>query len=529
VSHTYDVVVVGSGFGGSVVASRLAEAGRSVCLLERGRRWDAGEFPRTFGSTQAAVWDEQQSYGFLDYRVFSRIDVVQGSGVGGGSLHYFNVQLRAPAAVFSRFPWPEPLSREMLDRYYELAESVIESGPLQPPAGKAIPSRTEAFLRAARGAGYQAQLVPIAIHTGPTRSHPVSGMVQQPCDYTADCLLGCRPRAKNSLDVTYLPLGERHGLEIRPLHLADRIDPAANGYTVTAKALDPAQPGRWDVVHVTGQVVVIAAGTIGSAELLLRSRDVYRSLPQLPSALGRRFSPNGDMLFAGTEHSEQFVDPSEGPSITAGAFIQSSSSPHLIQLQDLGYPPALTALFDGTLPTAGRIRSLGRAVTGYVHAARRGGPFPAGQLFGGSLVPRFLPYLGMGTDAADGAFRIDASGRLELDWDPRASLGMYREMTQGMRRFSAALGGKFVPSLPWRWPLRRLLTAHPLGGCCMSDSPDTGVVDHRGEVWGHPGLFVADGSIMPGPLAVNPSLSIAALAERISQWLVHGREAAIPV
>ncbi len=95
-----------------------------------------------------------------------------------------------------------------------------------------------------------------------------------------------------------------------------------------------------------------------------------------------------------------------------------------------------------------------------------------------------------------------------------------------MKGLSRALGGDFLRSPPWHPPFRRLLTAHPLGGCVMSDSPANGVVDHRGEVWDHPGLFVADGSVIPGPLAVNPSLTIAALAERTAHWMVHGREAA---
>jgi len=101
---------------------------------------------------------------------------------------------------------------------------------------------------------------------------------------------------------------------------------------------------------------------------------------------------------------------------------------------------------------------------------------------------------------------------------------MYGEMEDAMRRMSQALNGRFVRSLPWRWPLRRVLTAHPLGGCAMSDRPSTGVVNDRGEVWGHPGLFVTDGSIIPGPLAVNPSLTIAALSERVAQWMIAGQE-----
>ena len=96
-----------------------------------------------------------------------------------------------------------------------------------------------------------------------------------------------------------------------------------------------------------------------------------------------------------------------------------------------------------------------------------------------------------------------------------------------MRRMSRHLGGRYVRSVLWRRPFRRLMTAHPLGGCVMSDSPERGVVNDRGEVWGHPGLYVADGAVIPGPLAVNPSLTIAAVAERIAYLLVHGREASV--
>lgn len=516
--------MVGSGFGGAVVAARLAQAGRSVCVLERGRRWSPAEYPRTFSQAAAAVWDETGSYGFLDYRVFARMDVIQGCGVGGGSLHYFNVQLRALDVIFERPEWPAAITRRGLDPYYERAEAVMTPAPLEPPAGERLPPRTEAFLAAARSAGYDPSLVPIAIHTGDTRRHPISGLVQAPCTYTADCMLGCRPRSKNSLDMTYLPMGEQHGLEIRPLHTVDGIEPDGDGYVVTARRLDPERPGQSEPCRVAGRTVILSAGALGSTELLLRARDLTRTLPRLPRGVGRRFSANGDMLFAGTKGADRLVDSSHGPSITAGAFVQSPGSAHLIQLQDLGYPPALTSLFDGTLPLPSRVRSLTHAATGYVRAARDGASFPARSLFDGSFVPRFLPYLGMGTDAGDGRMRLDARGHLRLDWDPAASRGMFHEMEDAMRRLSGALGGTYVMSMPWRWPLRRLLTAHPLGGAIMSDSPSTGVVNDRGEVWGHPGLFVSDGSVIPGPLAVNPSLTIAALAERTAQWMISGQE-----
>jgi cholesterol oxidase len=525
----YDVVVVGSGFGGAVVAARLARAGRSVCVLERGRRWEPGDYPRTFGQSAAALWDERGSYGFLEYRVFSKIDVIQGVGVGGGSLHYFNVQLRAPASIFERPEWPASVTRPVLDRYYERAEAVMTPAPLIPPPGERLPPRTHAFLQAAQSAGFQADLVPIAVHTGPARAHHESGLVQQPCAYTADCLLGCRTRSKNSLDVTYLPMGERDGLEIRPLHVVERLEPLGGGdpggYRVRGRVIDPQRPGWSEPFRVDTATVVLAAGVLGTVELLLRARDLDRTLPGLPPGLGRRFSGNGDMLFAGTRDTDMVVDPSHGPSITAGAFVQPPGSRHLVQIQDLGYPPALLSLFDGTIPSRARLRSVAHAAAGYVRAARGARSFPARSLFGGSAVPRFLPYLGLGTDAADGRLRLDRHGWLRIDWDPAASLEMYDQMEEAMRTLSRALGGRYVRSAPWRAPLRRLLTAHPLGGAVMGESPSSSVVDDRGQVWGHPGLYVADASIIPGPLAVNPSLTIAALAERVAQWMVHGREA----
>jgi len=509
-----------------VVGARLAQGGRSVCVLERGRRWEPHEFPRTFGASAGAVWDEGRTHGLLDYRVFGRIDVLQGSGVGGGSLCYFNVALRAPAAVLERPGWPAALRGGALAPYYERVEAVIAPAPLRPPPGYPVPARTTAFLHAARQAGYDAELLPLALHTGASRAHPASGVVQGPCTFTSDCLLGCRPRSKHSLDVTYLPLGERAGLEVRPLHVVDHLARAGDRWRVRARVLDPDDPASpSDRVELTADQVVVAAGSVGSTELLLRCRDVHATLPRLPSPLGHRFSANGDMLFAGTKDAGVVVDPTTGPSITAGAFVQRPGSPHLVQLQDLGYPAALTGLFDGALPVRRRLAALGATVTGYARAAAGGRPFAAGPVFAGTPVPRFLPYLGMGTDAGNGRYRLDGAGQLRLDWDPAASAGMYAEMEEAMGRLSDALGGAYVRSLPWRRPLRRLLTAHPLGGCVMGDDPVTSVVDHRGEVWGHPGLFVCDGAVVPGPLAVNPSLTIAALAERTAQWMLHGREA----
>jgi cholesterol oxidase len=129
----------------------------------------------------------------------------------------------------------------------------------------------------------------------------------------------------------------------------------------------------------------------------------------------------------------------------------------------------------------------------------------------------------MGTDAGDGRMFLE-DGELDLAWSHAQSRAMFREMEDSMRKLAEAAGGTWSPSLLWRWPTRKLLTAHPLGGCVMGDAPATSVVNHACEVWNYPGLYVTDGAAIPSALAVNPSLTIAAVAERSAFWMLHGRE-----
>jgi cholesterol oxidase len=531
----YDVVVIGSGFGGAVTAARLAQAGRSVCILERGRRWDRSEFPRSIGQVKNAMWRDNESYGFIEYKVFARMDVIQGAAVGGGSLHYFNVHLRTPRDILERPEWPARVKRDTLEPYYDLAHDMLDSHPLEArPPRYPLPKKTEAFAAAAAAMGRTAERVPIAIHTGPAGPNRHSGVFQEPCNYSGDCLLGCRTQSKNTLDLTYIPMAEnRYGLEVFPLHSVDCIAPAASGYRVDFTRLDPGQPGRGEPGSVLGTQVIVSGGALGSTQLLLKCRDVHKTLPGLPASLGKRFSGNGDMLFSGALGTRSVVEPGDGPSITIGADFSRKGSKHRIYIEDLGFPNPFLWLLEGTLPSSSRSWGLVRAAGSYLGAAlgkhqkdqsRIG--FEADNLFAGHRTEHFLPFLGMGSDAADGVLKLDGRGDIDLDWNPAASMEMFREMEEGFKELCTGLGGDYLRSLLWQWPMRRLLTAHPLGGCAMSDSPDAGVVNDRGEVWGHPGLYVADGAIIPGALTVNPSMTITALAERVAYWMIHDKELA---
>jgi cholesterol oxidase len=295
--------------------------------------------------------------------------------------------------------------------------------------------------------------------------------------------------------------------------------------------LDPDRPGSGEPGSVVARQVVVSAGPLGSTQLLLKCRDRHKTLPKLPQGLGRRFSGNGDMLFAGTLDADRPIEPGEGPNITIGADFSRKGSKHSIFIEDLGFPNAFLWLLEGTLPSTSRSAGLVHAFGSYLGAklnlrwkAQSRIVFESSNLFAGNLTEHFLPYLGMGTDAGDGVLSLDAGGGIDLDWNPAASMEMFLEMEEGFRELSRGLGGRYLRSLLWDWPARRLLTAHPLGGCVMSDKAQDGVVNDRGEVWGHPGLFVVDGSIIPGPLTVNPSMTITALAERAAYWMIHGTE-----
>jgi cholesterol oxidase len=529
---SYDVVVVGSGFGGAVTALRLSQAGRRVLVLEQGRRWNKDEFPRTVGQSGRAFWQPGTSQGFLEYRAFRNMDVIQGVGVGGGSLHYFNVNTRASARVLDR--WAPPLSRNCLEPYYDRALQVLGSKPLQAPMGRDTPARTLTFCEAVAKSGLgEARLLDIAVHTGPETTN-AAGVKQEPCNYCGNCMLGCQVHAKSTLDLNYLGLAERmHGAAVWPLCKAELIrtaDDKGAGYYVDFTRLDAAVPEADQHGSVYGRQVVVAAGALGSTELLLRSARSKRTLPKISAALGRGFSGNGDMLFAGAINTPMPVDPANGPSITA--IVDCSTEDHAISIEDLGLPDPMLWFAEASLPPGrrrllGYLRLVGRYVASSLGLAPRGSRVSdeIGRLLRGGRTVHFLPFLGMGSDAADGRLFLSEDA-LDLDWSHGASQPMFDAMEKAMQRIALATGGEWSRSFLWRWPVRKLLTAHPLGGCTIGDNPDTSVVNHACEVWSYPDLFVVDGAAIPSALAVNPSLTIAAVAERAAFWMLHGRDLA---
>jgi cholesterol oxidase len=519
VKNLYDVVVIGSGFGGAITACRLAQGGRSVCMLERGKKWDKHDFPRTLGQMAHAFWNHRD-FGLLDYRVFRNIDVIQAAGVGGGSLVYFNVHKRAKPEIFEQRRWPQNIKRHTLDDFYDRAKEVLEARPLTPPAGLQLPGRTQALLDAARASGREPELLDICVYTGPDRLNPYSGVPQQACMYCGNCMLGCHVHAKNTLDLNYLALAEKAGAEIYPLHEAISIEPMPDeGYKVGFKRFE-FSPDGFETGTVIGHSVIVAAGSLGSTELLLRCRDVFHSLTNISPILGQGFSGNGDALIPTTRNLPREIDAARGPSITAG--VDCSTTSNKIYIQDLGIPDPFFWYLQAALPVPAKLHSLWLVMKEYVLQMFGRGKHPLKvefeRLFEGGVI-RALPYLGMGTDDANGRMRL-VDGAIDILWNRRSSRGMFAEMESALKELSRAIRGEYQASPLRNWPMRKLLTAHPLGGCAMSDRKEDGVVDEFGQVWNYPGLYVSDGSIIPTALGINPSATISALAERIANHML---------
>jgi cholesterol oxidase len=523
-SEKFDAIVVGSGFGGSISACRLAEKGAKVLVLERGRRWTPDAYPRKAGDAWTYdVRRPEKRNGWLDLRFFKKMIVAQAAGVGGGSLAYSSVAVEAHASCFER-GWPPEITYAGLKPHYDTVARVMNLQTL--PDGQ-LTERLKLAREAAEKLGHRDRFAkaPLAVSFSPEwhyglddafdhrHSRPfvnAQGQRQGTCVHLGHCDIGCEVRAKNGLDLTYLPVAEKHGCDVRPLHVVRGIEPADGGYRVEFDRLAGQTRVRGDA---RADRVFLAAGSLGSTELLLRARDEHRTLPNLSRMLGRGWSPNANVLSMALYAGER-VRQSVGPTITSLIdFMDGAAAGERFVVEDDGYPNLLLSALRASVGD-GAAGALGRSLREYLEQRPA-----ADDPLGGAMV-----WLGAGVDAADGELRLGRDWRrpfrrtLDLDWNPERSRGVIDAILTLHRRMSEATGGRPGSDLGWRL-FRSLLTLHPLGGCRMAATPESGVVDQRGQVFGYPNLFVVDGAIVPSAIGRNPSHTIAALAEHIAAHL----------
>ncbi|MBW9121444.1 GMC family oxidoreductase [Microbacterium trichothecenolyticum] len=485
-----DAIVIGSGFGGAVAAARLAQAGRSVLVLERGRRFRPADFPRAPRLADGWLWNLGR--GMYDVRWLDRMLSIQAAGWGGGSLVYANVFARPSAEVFADPRWT--VGRADLDPYYDLAAHMLDVAPVaaDPTTGR-VPERATTMEAVAARMGRPGGTIRpnLAVRFEEDPDAVVTnryGVKQRGCSFCGECVIGCRRGAKNSLDQTYLALAEQHGAHARTGAEVDRVEPDGQSYRVHWK--DHTTASRH---HRTARMLVLAAGAIGTTELLLRQRDVLRTLPALSLRLGEGFSGNGDAptLLRRPQHAAA----RRGPTITTTTVldVEEDRAPVWFQVQDGAIPEPLTALMSGVL-----------------HDIL---PFPRLHPRESDRRRETIALLLMGRDSATGRLSLDRQHQATVAWDARANRRLTRAQARVGKVAHRHLGGRAYASPTWSL-LRTPITVHPLGGAPRGADEHDGVIDQYGRVHGYPGMLILDGAAVPTATGANPSATILALAER---------------
>jgi choline dehydrogenase-like flavoprotein len=507
-----DVLVIGSGFGGAITAYHLAAGGAKVTVLERGPWLEAEDFDHDFklGSSSTRIFD---------FTVGDGMSVLSGNCVGGGSVVYFATMPRAPRHTFERHGsigkrmWPAAISRDSLEPWYDRIEEAL---PVTKQEWDTVPFAGGLWAAACSNAGHTCNPVPAAVDKELCTN----------CDWM---MSGCKFDAKRSLLLNYLPAAIAHGAEVRQLHEVQKITPTGDGgYRVHYNTLDDVD---YRIVEgggtIDAKIVVLAAGTAATPVILQRSEP---ALGTMPDAVGKYFSGNGERLntailnedrvreVLGLSRSEAVAFEAgqigKGPVAACWDWLDGTLPEYdRFSLEQLYFPPGLGTIL-AQAPGAVGPSWFGREKKAILRRWKSwltiftmseddnegvfGPPPPTGnstrvsqQMFGlGAL--RYRPT----ANTLHGWERSDAEVRNILERDGLAKV------------------------MPWTNDVVGAYTVHPLSSCRIGDDPETSALSDDHELRGHPGIFVTDGSAVPGALNVNPAMTIAALAERAIPGIV---------
>jgi cholesterol oxidase len=525
----YDVLVIGSGFGGSVTALRLTEKGYRVGVLEAGARFDDSTYPSNSWDVKKFLFlPEAGCYGIQRIDMVKDCMIVAGAGVGGGSLVYANTLYEPLDAFYTDPQWAHICDwRAELAPYYDQAKRMlgVVENPLHTPSDDIMQQVAEEM-----GVGHTFTPTPVGVFFGGSGQAPGetvadpffggAGPERTACIGCGECMTGCRHNAKNTLVKNYLYLAEQQGARVHPLTTVTRVRPLDDGgYRVDARWTKAKLSRRTATKTFTAEHVVFSAASLGTQRLLHRLK-VEGDLPRLSDRLGHLTRTNSESIL-GAIAPDLSVDYSQGIAITSSFHPDDHTHIEPVRYGKGSNFMSLmqTVLTDGDGPQP-RWRTWLREMWAqkrevrnlydFRHWSERTVIALVMQSLDNSITtfPKKTP-LGWVMSSRQG------HGKPNPTWIPAAN--------DAVRRMARIMGGTEGGSIGE--PFNRPLTAHFIGGCAIGDSPDTGVVDPYQRVYGYPGLHVVDGSAVSANLGVNPSLTITAQAERAMAYWPNKGEA----
>ena len=506
----YDYIVIGSGFGGSVASLRLVEKGYKVLTIEQGKRFNPADFPKTNWNLPKYLWIPAfRFFGFQKLSFYTTASILSGTGVGGGSLVYANTLYIPPDEFFKNNSWSRFGNwKKILEPYYERASFMLGRN-------KYTKLNTEDLVLKEVAKEMDADNTFDTVYVGVNLDGPEGesdpyfnglGPLRKRCTECGGCMVGCRENAKNSLDRNYLWFAEKSGLEILAETKAEKITFADNLYHIEVKHITSFFPSKRKILVAKG--LVVAAGTLGTLELLLKQKYRYNTLPFLSEKLGYELRTNAETLCAVSGASDKMNN---------GLAITSVFSPdNDTKVEIVKYPDNSNAMkwFFG-LSAEGARTPLSR--TGNLLATTLTHPKQfLKTIFNFRWSSNLVILLVM--QSVNNAMRMVwkktlFGGKMKLDNSGQKKVPAYIPIGQEvLKRYSAKVNG--VPqNILLEVFFNRPTTAHILGGCPMSDSPETGIINGDFKVHGYPDFFITDGSVIQGNIGVNPSFTITAIAE----------------
>jgi len=524
-AKTYDFIVIGSGFGGSISAMRLAEKGYDVLLLERGRRFRDKEFAKSDWNLWKHQWiPALRCFGIWQNTLLNGIMILHGSGVGGGSLVYANVLMEPDDKLFSAPAWSHLADwKTLLRPHYDTAIRMlgVTSNPRLWPADDALKAvaselqRSDTFRETDVGVFFNeekpGEVVPDPYFDG-------EGPERCGCTHCGACMVGCRENAKNTLVKNYLYFAEKWGVTVQPEAFVKDIQPLSGERTDGARfEVLYRKTTSWPIrslKRLRARNVIVSAGAVSTNRLLLRCRDVTKSLPKLSTTLGDNVRTNSESL-TGVISRDKSMDYSKGVAI--GSIFKADE---MTQMEAVRFPAgsgAMLVMLAAPLIKPNQRRAI-RFMETLLLILRRPVDFLRSKIFG-DLAARSTVILTMQTQ--DNLMRVRLGRNLftlfrkdlVCEHDKENPVKADLEIAH---RATHLLAGK-VNGIPQGMVNQSLLnipgTAHFMGGVPFGQTAEDGVIDLNCEVHHYPGLYVVDGSMMPANPGINPTLTIAALAE----------------